>query len=268
MEIVKPKISIITPSYNQGLFIRDTIISVLDQNYENFEHIIIDGGSTDNTVEILKEYPHLKWISEKDKGPANAINKGYKLATGEITTWLNSDDYFEKNIFNKISNIFVNNSDVRIICGMIKNINLQGEVVYFKDLSLPFSYDYLLNISADIVKQPATFYKRDLFNDVNGLDESLKLVFDYDLFIKMLAKSTPFLINEVFAYQRDYDMTLSRKFMRTQAIEIFKVSRRNNGRLFSRINLVNLRKILFPKGKSFVYKCLKLFDRYKKIKDV
>src|SRR5205085_4919715 len=100
------KISIITPSYNQGRFIRDTIESVLNQNYPNFEHIVIDAVSNDNTVEILKEYPHLKWISEKDKGAADAINKGMKMATGEITTWLNSDDYFEQNIFSYVEKQF------------------------------------------------------------------------------------------------------------------------------------------------------------------
>lgn len=266
--MVKPKFSIITPSYNQGLYIRDTIESVLNQDYDSFEHIVIDGGSKDNTIDVLKEYPHLKWISKKDKGPANAINRAYKLATGDITTWLNSDDFFEKNIFKKIADIFTNNSDLRIICGMIKNINLNGEIIYFKNFDLPFTYNYLLNISADVVKQPATFYKRDLFNEVNGLDESLKLVFDYDLFIKMLAKTKPLLIKEVFAYQRDYETTLSRKFMRRQAFEIFKVSRRYNGKLFSRLNLVNFRKILFPKGTSFIFKLLKKLDRYNKNKNV
>ncbi len=263
----KPKISIITPSYNQGSYIRDTIESVLNQNYSNFEHIVIDGDSNDNTVEILKEYKHLTWISEKDNGPANAINKGYKIASGAITTWLNSDDFFETGIFNKIADIFQNNPGTKIICGMVKNINLNGEIIYLKDFKLPFNHDYLINVSADIVKQPATFYTLDLFNEVGGLDEKLKLVFDYDLFVKMLAVEKPILINEVFAYQRDYDSTLSRKFIRKQALEIFKVAKRNNGRLFSRLNIVNVRKILFPKGRSSVYKIFKKFDIYNKKKD-
>ncbi len=96
------KFSIVTPSLNQGRFIRDTIESVLNQNYQNFEHIVIDGGSNDDTINILKEYAHLKWTSEKDNGPTDAINKGFKLATGDIFTWLNSDDYFEKNIFKDV----------------------------------------------------------------------------------------------------------------------------------------------------------------------
>ena len=94
-----PKISIITPSYNQGRFIKDAIESVLNQNYPCFEHIIIDGGSTDNTIEILKKYPHLIWISEPDEGQSDAINKGFRMATGDIIGWLNTDDYYLPEIF-------------------------------------------------------------------------------------------------------------------------------------------------------------------------
>src|SRR5437870_5518796 len=89
-----PRISMVTPSYNQGPFIRDTILSVLGQGYPNLEYLIIDGGSTDSTVEIIKEYEkHLSYrVSEKDNGQSHAINKGFRKATGEILMWLNSDD--------------------------------------------------------------------------------------------------------------------------------------------------------------------------------
>ena len=94
-----PKISIVTPSYNSAKFIEDCIQSVLKQNYPNFEHIVIDGGSTDGTVEILKQYPHLKWISEPDEGQSDALNKGFKMAEGDILGWLNADDVYLKNVF-------------------------------------------------------------------------------------------------------------------------------------------------------------------------
>jgi len=87
------KISIITPTLNHAQYIEDTILSVKNQDYSDFEHIIIDGGSTDGTVDILKKYPHLIWISEKDSGQSNAINKGFKMASGDILAWINSDDY-------------------------------------------------------------------------------------------------------------------------------------------------------------------------------
>ncbi len=94
-----PKISVITPSLNQGKFVERCIQSVLNQAYPNFEHIIIDGGSSDETLETLNQYPHLKWVSESDKGQAHAINKGIAMAEGEILAWLNSDDAYTVGAF-------------------------------------------------------------------------------------------------------------------------------------------------------------------------
>ncbi len=93
------KISIVTPSYNQGQYIEDAIKSVLAQNYENFEHIIVDACSSDNTLTVLKKYPHLKWVSEPDEGQSDALNKGFEKASGDIIGWLNADDYFLPNAF-------------------------------------------------------------------------------------------------------------------------------------------------------------------------
>ena len=100
------RLSIITPSLNQCEFIEETIHSVMNQDHHDVEHIVIDGGSTDNTVSILRKYPHLRWTSEKDTGQSNAINKGFQQATGEIIAWLNSDDYYEDHIFGDIVQYF------------------------------------------------------------------------------------------------------------------------------------------------------------------
>ena len=97
-----PIISIVTPSYNQGKFIEDTIQSVFKQNYPNFEHIIIDNCSTDGTVEILKKYSHLKWISEPDRGQTDAMNKALEMSDGDLIVYLNADDEFYPNIFKKV----------------------------------------------------------------------------------------------------------------------------------------------------------------------
>ncbi len=99
-------VSIITPSFNQAQFIEQTIKSVQNQDYKNIEHIIIDGGSTDGTIDILKKYSGIKWISEKDNGQSDAINKGFSTANGEILAWLNSDDYYDENIITKVVEYF------------------------------------------------------------------------------------------------------------------------------------------------------------------
>ena len=113
------KISIITISYNQGKYIEDCIISTLSQEYKNFEHIIIDGNSTDNTVDILKKYEEkdqrLKFISEKDDGPSSALNKGFKMASGEIFCFINSDDFFLKGALKFINNFFEKNLDTDLL---------------------------------------------------------------------------------------------------------------------------------------------------------
>ena len=114
-----PKLSIITPSYNQGAFIEETILSVLNQEYPNLEYIIIDGGSTDNTVEIIKKYESklTYWVSEKDKGQSHALNKGLAQATGEIIGWLNSDDVYVKGAFRKVISAFKTNPDCILVHG-------------------------------------------------------------------------------------------------------------------------------------------------------
>src|SRR6202012_2755610 len=88
------KISIITPSYNQGQFIEDAIRSVLDQGYPDFEHIVIDNCSTDGTLDVLRKYPHIKWVSEPDGGQSAALNKGFRMSTGDVLAWLNCDDFY------------------------------------------------------------------------------------------------------------------------------------------------------------------------------
>lgn len=240
------KISIITPSYNQGEFIRDTIESVLNQDYNNFEHIIIDGGSTDNSIEIIKSYPHIKWISEKDNGAAEAINKGFRIADGEIITWINSDDYYPSNIFKKISDIFESDKEVEFIYGN-RNVVLPKENRILSEKTVIQDAKKLIHISADIVRQPCSFFTKRLLDRAGYLDESLKLVFDYDLFIRFFLITSPKYVDETLAFQRDYGNTLTRKNLKKQALEIFRVSRKYGARLTDPIMFNSvIKKLLFP----------------------
>ncbi|MBK9334514.1 MAG: glycosyltransferase [Ignavibacteria bacterium] len=238
------KFSIVTPTLNQAHFIKDTIESVLNQNYKNFEHIIVDGGSTDNTLEILKDVPHLKWISEKDSGPANAINKGFQMATGDIFAWINSDDYYVPNIFEFINSEFLKNLDKKLLFGHLIFID-KNKKKLFDDWKAIYDRDFLIRRKPDI-RQPSTFFLKSLYQEVGELDEELKIVFDYDLFLRMLSFTDAIYTEKKLSYFRVYNETLTNRNFRKQALEIFKVSRRNGGKIFDKINLSNLIKLIYP----------------------
>jgi glycosyltransferase involved in cell wall biosynthesis len=194
-----PRISILTPSYNQGDYIEENIISVLNQNYQNFEHIIIDGGSTDNTLNVLKKYKHLKWVSERDKGQADALNKGLYMADGEIIGWINSDDYYEKNIFNSVATAF-NIKETQWVIGNIIYLYSDSKDSQ-KKISPNITYENLLK-NPDIVKQPATFFRKSALEIVGGWNPALYMVMDYDLWLRMSRLSDPFMVNKNWAYFR------------------------------------------------------------------
>jgi len=197
--VILPLISIITPSFNQGKYIEQNILSVLNQNYTNFEHIIIDGGSTDNTLEILKKYPHLKWISEPDEGQADALNKGLKLATGEIIGWINSDDYYLEGVFNEIIKIF----EIPEAQWVIGNIGM-----LFQDFNkeirtkTPYiSYDSLIK-NPDIVRQQSTFYKKELLQKAGFFDKNLQFVMDYEMWLRLIKIAKPIMVDRYWAVFR------------------------------------------------------------------
>ena len=180
-----PLISVITPSYNQGLFIEQTIESVLLQNYPAFEHIIIDGGSTDETVPILKRHPHLNWVSEKDSGQSEALNKGFKKARGEIIAWINSDDWYEPGSFFVVADFFLRNPNKNVVMGDCLLVDSSGQTMRkvinsergFKDI-LRFWVPY------SIPTQPAVFFRRSLLSEFGEVDESLYYAMDFDLWLR------------------------------------------------------------------------------------
>ncbi|MGC4035933.1 MAG: glycosyltransferase family 2 protein [Chitinophagaceae bacterium] len=179
-----PKISIVTPSYNQGQFIEETILSIINQDYPNLEYIVIDGGSTDNSVEIIKKYSNkiYYWISEKDSGQADAINKGFKKATGEIINWINSDDQLVPGALKKIADSFAANPNAVMIHGRIEYF---GESINsFYSRNLPRQDIQTRYIAHICMPQPATFYRQTLLTEQGLLDEQLHFSMDADLFIR------------------------------------------------------------------------------------
>jgi len=196
------KISIITPSYNQAKFIRRTLDSVLcRQDYGNIEHIVIDGCSRDGTLEILEEYrskypDKFSYIYEKDSGQSNAINKGFKRATGDIIGWINSDDYYEDNIFRFIVKFFQDNPDVDMIYGGCNKVNENADFVGkfeegygFKKCGIKnyqeFNYNTLLNVYSGLIPQQSVFFRMRVFEKVGYLDESYNFTMDYEYWLRI-----------------------------------------------------------------------------------
>jgi len=182
-----PKISIVTPSYNQGKFIEETIRSVLLQNYPNLEYIIIDGGSTDDTVEIIKKYDRYinYWISEKDGGQSNAINKGFSKANGIIFNWVNSDDFLVKNSLFNIANAWLKNPEAVAWVGTAYMID-EIENSTTKFISKPGNkFDYGHWYYTAHIMQPACFFKKTAWLEVAGVNENLHYTMDIDLWMRM-----------------------------------------------------------------------------------
>jgi glycosyltransferase involved in cell wall biosynthesis len=170
------KISILTPSYNSGKYIERAILSVLLQGYNDFEHIITDGGSTDNTQNILKKYPHLKWVSEKDRGQSDAMNKAFAMSSGDIIGFLNADDEYEPGAFNHVAEIFnVKNPDV-IVGNLYRCMTSRKEVhspsINLKDILKFWNFTFPLNPSC-------YFYKSDVQKKIGSFPVENHFTMDY-----------------------------------------------------------------------------------------
>ena len=218
------KISIITPSFNQGQFIEQNIESVLNQNYPDVEHIVIDGGSTDGTLAVLEKYSHLKWISERDKGQADALNKGLALSTGNIIGWINSDDYYESNVFNLVISQF-SDPDVQWVVGDLTML-YETKNSQVAQVSPIVSYAKLID-NPDIVRQQCTFFRKKAIVDAGSWNPDLYMVMDFDLWIRLAKKSAPVMLSHNLAYFRLHDdqKTSNRNLLR-QCHEITGILKR------------------------------------------
>ncbi|MGB2869565.1 MAG: glycosyltransferase family 2 protein [Bacteroidota bacterium] len=227
------RISIITPSYNQGEFIESTIRSVMEQDHKDIEHLVIDGGSKDSTISTLKKYPHVQWVSEKDSGQSQAINKGFQRATGDIVAWINSDDYYEKNIFGAVTGFFESHSDCMLLYGDITFVDRQGRSL-FSITGDTIDYERLVEYP-DIVRQPSFFWRRELLEEIGGVDENLDLVMDYDFFLRAGKRHKFHYLRNNLSYYRYYEENKSRSLARRQIVEIIRVYRKNQLRITARM---------------------------------
>jgi glycosyltransferase involved in cell wall biosynthesis len=190
--IAEPLVTIVTPSYNQAQFLEQTILSVLEQDYPRIEYMILDGGSTDGSVEIIRTYAdHLAyWRSEPDAGQADAINRGFSRATGDILAWLNSDDTYEPGALRAVAEAFQESPTARLVYGEGWYIDEAGNRIRpCSFVRHTFTSEYMAN--KDPILQQGAFLTRELWRDVGPLSTSLNWVFDWDWFLRA-HQLTPF----------------------------------------------------------------------------
>src|SRR5450759_4783571 len=219
------KISVITPSYNQGQFLEETILSVINQNYPNLEYFIIDGGSTDNSIEIIKKYEkHLTyWVSEKDNGQSEAINKGFRKATGDIVCWINSDDILIENALSKVGAFFYQNPSIEMLVGDIIHLDKHSNIIR-PFYSLKPQRAYALR-GVYYIAQQGMFWRKNIFNKIGGLiNEEYHMCMDKELLNRCFDHKIKFArINAFLGGFRIYSEAKTGKMNITWAQEILKI---------------------------------------------
>jgi glycosyltransferase involved in cell wall biosynthesis len=194
-------VSIITPSFNQAKYLEDTIQSVLGQDYANLEYILVDGGSTDASVDIIRKYDDRLawWVSERDNGQAEAINKGLSRATGEIVAWLNSDDTYLPGAISTVVRVFEENPDVALVYGNMLAVNENGETINI------LCYDQL-NLEDllcfQIIGQPAVFFRRDALEKAGFLDPTYHFLLDHHFWLRIAMQGRILHVDQTWAAAR------------------------------------------------------------------
>lgn len=242
----KPKLSIITPSYNSCKYIEQTILSVLEQDYDNFEYIIIDGNSTDDTINILKKYSAIEkykdklyWISEMDEGQTDAINKGLKLCSGDWFAWLNADDYYQPNLFDKLSKFLSNANHIGVVYG---NCFMEYEGLNEKLLLKPKPKLVLSDFSrGNMIYGPSSFFNLKFLKQVGEFNKYLYYWMDYDMYLKLIKETEFQYIDINFANFRvsmnQKSLTTlkkSKKYKEYQK-EAYDIWRSNGGSVFTKL---------------------------------
>ena len=236
-------VSIITPSFNQADFIEDTIRSVLGQTYPNIEHIVVDGGSTDGTLEILRSYgARVRWFSEPDEGQGDAVNKGFALATGDIIAWINADDlYFSPNVFEHVARVFQMNPEADFVYGGIAYTGSAGKLLHVR---IPPSFNYHRLLRIPYIQNSNCFLRRAVI-ERHRIDPTYHYLLDTEFFLRVAREYRGVHTREVLTCFRMHDeqksQTLSSKSKeeerkrRDQTHSIRADTRFRIGQLFDRI---------------------------------
>lgn len=227
-----PKISVVTPSLNQGGYLRQCIESILSQEYSNFELIIIDGGSTDESLAIIKGYEdHITfWVSEPDCGQSDAINKGFHRATGELVAWLNADDYYLPGAFHQVAEVYCSDPKAPFYFGDGFRVGESGNVLsqFFPPGTLFFDRQALV-MGLNYILQPSTFINRRHLEQVGNLDTNLHYGMDSDLWMRLSSIGTPCSVPATLSASREYatTKTASGSFQRIE--ELRRISMKHSG---------------------------------------
>lgn len=225
------RISIVTPSYNQGHFIGRTIDSILSQHGDfDLDFRVYDGGSKDSTVDVLKSYgDKVRWISEKDRGQIDAINKGLRAADGDIVGWVNSDDVLLPGALDRVARAFEANPQVEWVHGRCRiidenDVEIRRWVSLYKHIRCrTHTFENLL--TENYISQMTAFWRRSVHDEIGYLDESRELAFDYDLFLKLARRGDPIYIDEPLACFRMYDTSKSGAGFTAQVAEANEIAR-------------------------------------------
>lgn len=232
--VTEPLVSIVTPSYNQAEFLTETITSVLNQSYPRIEYIVVDGDSADGSVEIIKQFQDriAWWVSEKDQGQTDAINKGFQHATGEIYAWLNSDDRYHPQAVSEAVQFFIENPEIGLVYGDLNFINHKGnEVGRFN--ARETNYQKLRRGQVNI-PQPAAFWRADLWKEVGPLDPAMFFAMDYDLWVRLAKISTThYYAGHIWADFRIHDRSKTITADDQCWSEMLQIHRRDGGSWFS-----------------------------------
>jgi glycosyltransferase involved in cell wall biosynthesis len=220
-------VSIVTPSYNQAPYLEQTILSILNQSYKNIEHIVIDGGSNDGSVEIIKKHESrlAYWHSRRDRGFGDAINQGWNKSKGSILSWVNSDDLLSPDAVQTVVDIFTNHPDVDLVYGNARIIDASG--LWLRDFpSEPFDAKKVFTTWEDPIRQPAAFFRRNVFQRFGGLDETFHFCIDFEYWVRIWNETKFLHIPEYLASARMHPASKTSTLESTQARELMRLCNR------------------------------------------